>query len=487
MQLKNVFLIIVFFSQFLNSQNVIQPQSFVIQGKVLNTKEKSWRFGMTTFFDNKAFNVSIKEDGTFSSVIPIDSIQDIYLYLEKMITINACPGDTIKVYWDEKNFDKTLTLKSPILSRNNDLQTMLKLNRFTDSELNNRLNGVKNATDSMKFSWINIQYNKRLKLILEDSISYTPTTKKFICDSYYSYIHKLIEYNLLRKFSLSADTKFINPTSSPNAEKYLKSLPDYRKLSYSDFCISSSYRGFLWDYVNYRSKPFYGTDGASFNEFIFPFTQVKDDYYRVLANISLYKVRDWLATKVIISGFRNFTFEETELVYNDFMKICKTEIYKNMLNELYNQARPDKSAINFTLQDDIGKSVSLSDFLGKVVYIDFWGVTCGPCVAQIKNAVPQFHKKYENKDVVFINICVDSNVSSWKKSIANLKLKGVNLIAEGWVENKVCKDYGITGIPHYILIDKKGVLKVYNAPKPDELLSEQQNILDRLLEANVNN
>jgi thiol-disulfide isomerase/thioredoxin len=136
----------------------------------------------------------------------------------------------------------------------------------------------------------------------------------------------------------------------------------------------------------------------------------------------------------------------------------------------------------FTLKNDKGQSVSLSDFKGKVVYIDFWGVGCGPCIYDIKNHVPKLHEHYKNKDVVFLNICVDSKDKEWKEALEKHKLDGVNMIAEGWTNHPVCKAYNVSGIPHYILIDKNGKMVNNNAPAAYEFnLTSGKNEIDLLL------
>ncbi|WP_295713255.1 hypothetical protein [Mucilaginibacter sp.] len=85
-----------------------------------------------------------------------------------------------------------------------------------------------------------------------------------------------------------------------------------------------------------------------------------------------------------------------------------------------------------------------------------------------------------DKNIVFVNICVDSSEGGWKAGLAKLNLHGVNLIAEGWMKNPVCQAYNISGIPHYCLIDTEGKIVDINSPRPSEkqILHSQ---LDKLL------
>lgn len=126
--------------------------------------------------------------------------------------------------------------------------------------------------------------------------------------------------------------------------------------------------------------------------------------------------------------------------------------------------------------------VSLNNYKGKVVYIDFWGVNCSPCVGDIKYYVPQLHEHYHNKDVIFLNICIDVDEKLWKKAISKYNLGGVNLLTEGGFKNKACKTYNVNAVPQYILIDRSGKIAEPNAPRPyekDRLYSS----IDKLLEA----
>ena len=158
---------------------------------------------------------------------------------------------------------------------------------------------------------------------------------------------------------------------------------------------------------------------------------------------------------------------------------------KDTLQNHYNaikRLKPGNTAPAFTLKNERGQPVSLSDFKGKVVYIDFWGVFCGPCIYDIKNHVPRLHEFYQNKDVIFINICVDVKEKQWKDALVKYKLDGINLIAEGWTSHPVCQAYHISSIPHYILVDKEGKIANNNARGPAGYdLKSGKNAIDILL------
>jgi peroxiredoxin len=156
--------------------------------------------------------------------------------------------------------------------------------------------------------------------------------------------------------------------------------------------------------------------------------------------------------------------------YSDILKVYYTAVQR---------LKPGNPAPLFTLKGENGGDVALKDLRGKVVYIDFWGVGCGPCVADIKSSVPVLHEKYKGKNIVFLNICVDATVKDWKENIAKLNLTGLNLIAEGWGKNPVCSAYGVNGIPHYYIIDAAGTIVDNNSPRPSE--ERLYPLLDKLI------
>lgn len=123
-----------------------------------------------------------------------------------------------------------------------------------------------------------------------------------------------------------------------------------------------------------------------------------------------------------------------------------------------------KPAPPFTFMDINGKKYSLSDFKGKVVYLDIWASWCGPCKQQIP-AAKELEERYKGKDVAFVAVSIDQSEEAWKKCIAALNPAGVQIHASG-DNGTFAKDYGVVSIPRFYLIDKKGNIISPDAKRP---------------------
>ena len=133
-------------------------------------------------------------------------------------------------------------------------------------------------------------------------------------------------------------------------------------------------------------------------------------------------------------------------------------------------------APDFTLENNEGKKVSLSDFKGKVVYIDFWATWCGPCVAEIPHSKKLKEKFVDNENVVFMYVSVDNedSIDDWKAFVKKKGMTGVQLIArDGGKEEKVGERYAIQYIPRFVLVDKNGKIAYGEAPLPSDQSAEQ--------------
>jgi thiol-disulfide isomerase/thioredoxin len=121
-----------------------------------------------------------------------------------------------------------------------------------------------------------------------------------------------------------------------------------------------------------------------------------------------------------------------------------------------------KSAIDFEVTDPAGNRKKLSDYKGKVMYIDVWATWCGPCRLQ----APVFKKlseKYQN--IHFISLSVDEKKTDWDKEMKN---KTHGKITELWAEPDMRKKWEISSIPRFLLIDKDFNIIYAETPRPSD-------------------
>ncbi len=116
-----------------------------------------------------------------------------------------------------------------------------------------------------------------------------------------------------------------------------------------------------------------------------------------------------------------------------------------------------KPAPAFAGEDLDGKPLSLADFRGRVVVLDFWATWCGPCV----QAMPHLQKvaeKYADKPVTVIGVNRDSQGA--EKKIRNLLEEKKTTFRQLMdPEGDVAEKYEVTGIPQTVLIDTQGVVQ----------------------------
>lgn len=125
-----------------------------------------------------------------------------------------------------------------------------------------------------------------------------------------------------------------------------------------------------------------------------------------------------------------------------------------------------KVAPEFALPDTAGISVSLSDFRGKYVLLDFWASWCPPCRRENPNVVKAFNE-YKDKNFTVVGISLDKDKSKWLKAIADDNLTWTHLSDLKYWDSEIPALYGVRGIPANVLLGPDGVIIAKNITGED--------------------
>ena len=122
-------------------------------------------------------------------------------------------------------------------------------------------------------------------------------------------------------------------------------------------------------------------------------------------------------------------------------------------------------APSFTQQTPEGKTVSLADYQGKYVLVDFWASWCGPCRAENPNVLAAYNA-FKGKNLEILGVSIDSNRDKWLKAVAEDKLPWTQ-VSDLKQENEAAQRYSVNSIPQNFLIDPAGRIIATNLRGPE--------------------
>ena len=144
-------------------------------------------------------------------------------------------------------------------------------------------------------------------------------------------------------------------------------------------------------------------------------------------------------------------------------------MYKKQLTDLlrdYFTSDEKISAYPLEVRDTSGTTVFLNDFIGQLIVLDFWATWCIPCLEQMPY-LEKLKEEYADKGVLFITVNMDDNEKKWLDFIRrkNPQHEISTRLPEG-SDDPQATDMGVSALPVYQIIDKKGQYITQDGPKP---------------------
>ena len=137
-----------------------------------------------------------------------------------------------------------------------------------------------------------------------------------------------------------------------------------------------------------------------------------------------------------------------------------------------------KKAPDFTLADIKGKTWTLSDLRGKVVFVNFWATWCAPCIEEMPS-MQKLYSRLSKDQFEMLAVLSKDDLAKAEKFAAKL---GITMPILNDPASTIGPKYGLTGLPDTFIVDKRGIVREkfigprqWDAPKYHQMIMEYIN------------
>ena len=477
-----------------SKSNPYKSRQVIIAGRVLNYNPRVHDNTMNIIYydimEEHAINalVSIDSGGTFRFECKRSFPQEFYLSYGIMFPLHASPGDSIflKINPEILQHAKDSILEGNVYDYisanqlNNDFFNYFKKYRKEIVKWDIELEDTIKSIDAITYvKLVNEETKVFQNYFHEFENDYRPST------AFRAWMKSSLEYTrlfkLMRYWWIKADSKMINQRD------YLMQMPS----GYFDFLTETSFSlkrnkmdvfswGFLHEYYMYVlatiKKPTGKKDTLFFENakrqiFLYAHGELRQAllaryYSELLEARNLQKFRELYEKRTLNEPYY------IEALDQEYRMVDSISKYPVIPPGAYLKVAGNLAAASFL--DSL-----LQTHKNKVIYLDFWATWCSPCLGEIPASL-KLQKAYKDQPVAFINLANQSEKSLWKATIGQQKFTGEHYLLSRDQSNVLAGLFGITALPHFALIDRKGKIVDKNAPRASNEKEIRQK-LDKLL------
>ncbi|MCK0131318.1 TlpA family protein disulfide reductase [Flavobacteriaceae bacterium F08102] len=448
--MKNYIILILVLISLMSCKQQTPSNYVLLSGNIGNTK--GGELIISNLMNGFSKTINVKDTGEFLDTLFIpENSQYEFRYEMGRTYPYLSMGDEVNMHVkDAKEFLKTISFEGNYSELNNFIA-------FMDNEdFNFRVNQEKTYhVDEAAFEDNLNDFKKRMESKL-DEVSKIPKYYK-------ANLLRIIEIKRIRLKSIY-ETIYARLTENKNfkaSDTFKREINDFDLYSEENYKISADYREMVSFHLMNKINASEPKDIQSYRE-----TRKK-----VLSEINSEVIRNGELYRNILNGLKRA--EDKEKIVNEFLNASTNESHKATVMEQYkllkvlDPGQPSPKFVNYENYD--GSTTSLDDLQGKYVYIDVWATWCGPCKAQIPY-LKEVEEKYHGKNITFVSLSTDKqkNKQKWRNMVKDMDLGGIQLITDNDFNSSFIREYKISGIPRFILLDPKGNIVTANAPKPSD-------------------
>lgn len=419
--------------------------------------------------------------GRFSVSFPLLHQQDVLLvYRQKWTGVFVQLNDTLNINFDADTFPESMNFTGMNANNSKEYFSLLLFDHNNINAEHNYMKNNQHLSDSLSFKEYK-QWRDSIYIQKTNRINSFCTENHYISDGSISIkrSEELYYYSdLMRCHS------FIKRKNDSIASAFVNSF----RID-SSYLISSEFILFVNKLTNYylvKSSYLFSTSKSKINHPESPSIPMSSDeeeqlhfncYIATISKLNDSFIKDLLVTNRL---FQILKKSNIDLVNESNVELISDTIIKKRFLGLVNNLKYTKENLNAfkTVNYNDGDRL-LNDlkekYKNKIIYIDLWGTWCSPCFIEMKKA-EKIKKIYKNNEVAFVYLCCESDRNIWEKKIKELNISGEHICLNSKQYKDFYLKFNISGIPRYILINRKGKIVNTNAPRP----SDEKNLIKEI-------